>query len=89
METIVLSLFVTALKTAAILTLPIVVVVAAIGIAVGVVQTLVQVQDQNIAFAPKLIAVAILAAAGAPAALSLLQRLLLAAIQSMVALARA
>jgi flagellar biosynthesis protein FliQ len=57
-----------ALETAMLLCLPIVASVAITGVAVGMAQTIVQVQDQNVAFLPKLVVVALLTAiAGAPA----------------------
>jgi flagellar biosynthesis protein FliQ len=57
------ALFVAAMKTAALIALPAVATVAAIGVAVGIVQTIVQVQDQNVSFLPKLAAVGMMAAA--------------------------
>ena len=75
MEGIALTLYAAALKDAALLSLPIVGVVAAIGVVVGIVQTVVQVQDQNVAFAPKLIAVAVIVGAGGPAGLESLREL--------------
>ncbi|MBC5824904.1 MAG: flagellar biosynthetic protein FliQ [Candidatus Eremiobacteraeota bacterium] len=72
-----LSLYLHALQTALLIALPVVVLVAVIGVAVGLLQTVFQVQDQNVSFAPKLLGVAFLvAAAGAPA-LELLRKLLL------------
>jgi len=88
MERLVLALFVEALRTAAVLALPIVTVVALIGVLVGVAQTLVQVQDQNVAFAPKLAAVAALAAAAGPAAFAMLEALLVQAVATAARIAR-
>jgi len=77
-----LALFVKALVTALLLTLPLVGAVALIGVLMGVAQTIFQVQDQNVAFFPKLLGVAALAiVAGVPAA-ALLRALMLAAIAS-------
>lgn len=87
MESVALGLFAAALKDAALLALPIVGIVAAIGIIIGVVQTIVQVQDQNVAFAPKLAAVALIVAASGPAALDLLRELLVSAIEALPRLA--
>ena len=55
-----------ALETALMLCIPMVGAIAATGVLVGVAQTIVQVQDQNVAFLPKLLVVAlVLAVAGA------------------------
>jgi flagellar biosynthetic protein FliQ len=89
MERVALSLFVAALKSAAVLSLPVVCVVAAVGIMVGVVQTVVSVQDQNVSFAPKLAAVALLIAAGGPPAFTILRNLLATAIAALPHIARA
>ncbi len=85
MQSAALSLYLKALETALLLALPVVVLVALIGVIVGLVQTVVQVQDQNVSFAPKLVGVAlIIAAAGAPA-LEMLRKLL---VETMAALPR-
>ncbi|HLJ84317.1 MAG TPA: flagellar biosynthetic protein FliQ [Candidatus Eremiobacteraceae bacterium] len=57
------ALFAVAMKTAALIALPTVAAVAAVGVAVGIIQTIVQVQDQNVSFLPKLLAVGMMAAA--------------------------
>jgi len=58
----------TALQTALVLSLPLIAAVALIGVITGIAQTVVQIQDQNISFLPKLIGVAfIVAIAGTPA----------------------
>jgi len=88
MEGIALSLFVAALRDAALLSLPIVGIVAAIGVGVGIVQTIVQVQDQNVAFAPKLAAVAVIIGASGPAALELLRALFVLVIEALPGLGR-
>ena len=82
-----IALFTEALKVAAIIALPVVCGVAALGVIIGLVQTIVQVQDQNVAFAPKLAAVAGIAAIFGPAALGLLGRLLQTAVEAMPRLA--
>lgn len=57
-----------ALETALLLCIPLVAAIAATGVVVGMAQTVVQIQDQNVAFLPKLIVVALFSAlAGAPA----------------------
>jgi flagellar biosynthetic protein FliQ len=61
-----------ALETALMLCVPIVAAVAATGVVVGVAQTIVQVQDQNVAFLPKLIVVALVLTVGGAAGLALL-----------------
>lgn len=82
-----IALFTEALKTAAIVALPVVCGVAVLGVVIGLVQTIVQVQDQNVAFAPKLAAVAGIVAIFGPAALGLLSRLLETAAEAMPRLA--
>ena len=72
MSAAVQSLFALAMQTAALIAMPAVALVACIGIAVGIVQTIVQVQDQNVSFFPKLAAVAWAAVAFGPAALAAL-----------------
>ena len=84
-----LSLFTAALKTALELALPIVGVVAGVGVLIGVAQTVVQVQDQNVSFAPKLVAVALVVAAGGSTALGLLRQLFDTAIAALVHIAHA
>jgi flagellar biosynthesis protein FliQ len=86
-ESTVLSLFAAALKVTVLLALPAVCSVALIGVIVGVVQTIVQVQDQNIAFAPKLAAVAILLVIGGPPAFAMLRSLLATSVAAMVRVA--
>jgi len=87
MGTIALTLFTDALRDAAILALPVVGAVAAIGVVVGMIQTIVQVQDQNVSFAPKLAAVALIVGASGPAALELLRELLVASAAALPRLA--
>lgn len=88
MENVAIGLFAVALRDAALLSLPIVGIVAAIGIVVGVIQTIVQVQDQNVAFAPKIAVVAAAIAAGGPAALDVLRDLLLTVVGELPHIAR-
>lgn len=76
-----------ALETAALLTLPLVALVAVIGVVVGLVQTIVQIQDQNVSFLPKLAAVVFIAAVAAGPALALLRNLFAAAAASLPRLA--
>ena len=82
------SLFVAAMQTAALIAMPAVALVATIGVAVGIVQTIVQVQDQNISFFPKLTAIAWAAVVFGPAALALLVDLFETAARALPALAR-
>lgn len=61
-------MFAKALETAMLLCVPMVAAVAVTGVVVGMAQTIVQIQDQNVAFLPKIVVVAFLTAvAGAPA----------------------
>ena len=76
-----------AFRTALFLCAPIIVVVCFIGIAMGVLQTIVQVQDQNVAFAPKLLVLAVVVAVGAPTALAVLEQLLSSVIRALPSLA--
>ncbi len=83
MEETVVRLFVAALHVALVLAVPLVATVALIGIAVGVLQTVVQVQDQNVSFLPKLVAVAALLTIAGAAGLGLLVRLMTDAIAAL------
>lgn len=83
------ALFAAAMRTAALLAVPVVSVVACIGVAVGIVQTVVQVQDSNISFLPKLVAVGAMTAALGPAALALLIALFDDIVRALPSLARA
>jgi flagellar biosynthetic protein FliQ len=76
MEETAIQLFVAALQTALLLTLPMVGAVAVVGIIVGVAQTVVQVQDQNVSFLPKLAAIAALVTLAGFAGFGLLIRLM-------------
>jgi flagellar biosynthesis protein FliQ len=80
MEHAAIHLMARALETTLMLAVPLVAAVAVTGLAVGVMQTIVQVQDQNVAFLPKLLVVAVLVAtAGLPGLLLLARLLALAA----------
>lgn len=76
MEETAVRLFVMALEVALLLAVPLVAVVALVGIVIGVLQTVVQVQDQNVSFLPKLMAVAAVLSLGGATGLSLLVRLM-------------
>jgi flagellar biosynthetic protein FliQ len=82
-------LFGAAMQAALLIAMPVVALVACIGVAVGIAQTVVQVQDQNLAFFPKLVAVAWVAAALGPAALALLVELFATIARALPALANA
>ena len=88
MGSIALTLFTDAVRDAALLALPVVGAVAVIGVVVGILQTVVQVQDQNVAFAPKLAAVALMAGASGPAALEALRQLFATVVAALPGLAR-
>ena len=83
------SLFATAMQIAALIVMPAVALVACIGIAVGIVQTVVQIQDQNVSFFPKLVAIAGAAVMLGPAALAALVDLFQIVARALPALARA
>lgn len=89
MPAIAQSLFVAAMQTAALIAMPAVALVGCIGIGVGIVQTVVQVQDQNVSFFPKLIALAWAAAVFGPAAFAALVGLFEVVARDLPALARA
>ena len=88
MESIAISLMTQALRTAALIAMPAVIVVALVGVVIGILQTLVQVQDQNVAFAPKLGTIALLVSFAGPASFALLEALLAQAIQALPQIAR-
>ncbi|HZV78159.1 MAG TPA: flagellar biosynthetic protein FliQ [Candidatus Binatus sp.] len=76
MESTATHLLMRALQTIILIAIPCVAAVAVTGILTGAVQTIVQVQDQNVAFLPKLLVVALLIAlAGLPALMLLVQLL--------------
>lgn len=80
MEETAVRLFVMALEVALLLAVPLVAVVALVGIVIGVLQTVVQVQDQNLSFLPKLVAIAAVLSLGGATGLSLLVRLMVNAL---------
>jgi len=71
-----------ALETALMLCIPMVAAVASTGVIIGVAQTVVQVQDQNVAFLPKLLVVALIVTVAGTAGLALLIELFDAAVAS-------
>jgi flagellar biosynthetic protein FliQ len=78
-----MQLYDTALQTALVLALPVVALVAFIGVVTAIAQTVVGISDQNISFGPKLAAVAAVLAVGGMPALELLASLLRTAIMSL------
>ena len=88
MESIAISLMTESLNTAALIALPVVIAVALVGVVIGILQTVVQVQDQNVAFAPKLMAVALIISFAGPAALAIIRTLFITAIRTLPELAR-
>jgi flagellar biosynthesis protein FliQ len=88
MESIAISLMTESLNTAALIALPVVITVALVGVAIGVLQTVVQAQDQNVAFAPKLMAVALIVSFAGPSALDIVRALFITAIRMLPELAR-
>lgn len=88
MESIAISLMTESLDTAALIALPLVIAVALVGVVIGILQTVVQVQDQNVAFAPKLVAVALIVSFAGPAALAVIRTLFVIAIRTLPELAR-
>jgi len=88
MESVAISLMTQSLNAAALIALPVVIAVALVGVVIGVLQTLVQVQDQNVAFAPKLVTVALIVSFAGPAALGIVQTLLTTAIRALPEIAR-
>ena len=89
MGTLAIALFHRALLTAVLLMLPVVGAVALVGVLMGIVQTIVQIQDQNVAFAPKIALVAVLVILAGPTALSALRSLFTDAIALLPLLAHA
>ena len=78
-----MQLYGLALQTAMVLALPVVAAVACVGIVVSLVQTVLGIQDQNISFGPKIIAVAVMVGIGGLPGMAMLARLLLVAIASL------
>jgi flagellar biosynthetic protein FliQ len=79
MSGIFVDLFMRALLTTALLALPLVGLTAAAGVAVGLLQTILGIQDQNLSFGPKIAALAGALALGGMTALGLIEALLVAA----------
>ena len=76
-----------AMWTALVLTIPVIVAVAAVGILISLIQTALGVQDQNVSFAPKIAAVASLLAVGGTPGIALLAHLFSVAIHALPRLA--
>ena len=83
-----LALFDQAFRVTLLLALPIIGVVGAVGVVMGLLQTIVQIQDQNVAFGPKVAALAVLLSVGGMAGLRLLELLLQSVVQLLPLLAR-
>jgi flagellar biosynthesis protein FliQ len=81
------SLYIQTMQTALALAIPVVIVVGCVGVVVSLAQTIVGIQDQNLSFGPKIVALAVILAAGASSAVTLLDHLLLAAIAALPHLA--
>ena len=81
------SLYIQTMQTALALVIPVVVVVGLVGVFVSLAQTVVGIQDQNLSFGPKIVALAMILAAGASPAVALLAHLLRAAIAALPHLA--
>ena len=81
------SLYIQTMQTALALAIPVVIVVGCVGVVVSLAQTIVGIQDQNLSFGPKIVALAVILAAGASPAVTLLVHLLLAAIAALPHLA--
>jgi len=77
------SLYIQTMQTALVLAIPVVVVVGFVGVVVSFAQTILGIQDQNLSFGPKIMAVAVILAAGASPAVTLLAQLLIAAIAAL------
>ena len=89
MSEIAVYLFAQALMTAMKLSLPFVALVGGIGVIIAFLQAIVQIQDQNVAFGPKICAVAALLSAGGVTGLLMLQALLQQAADMLPRLAHA
>jgi flagellar biosynthetic protein FliQ len=82
------NLFVLALEAAALVTLPAIASVAAVGVVVGLAQSLTGVSDQNLSFGPKVAVIALIALLGGAPALALLETLAREAINALPYVAR-
>jgi len=76
-------MFAATLQTIVLIAVPVVAAVAVAGVITGVIQTIVQVQDQNVAYLPKLLVVVALIALAGSAALRLLEQLLHSAAEAL------
>jgi flagellar biosynthesis protein FliQ len=81
------SLYIQTMQTSLTLAIPVVAVIGCVGVIVSLAQTIVGIQDQNISFGPKIVALAAMIAFGGSAAFVLLARLLLAVIAALPRLA--
>jgi type III secretory pathway component EscS len=88
MSSLALFIYIQALMTALEIALPLVCVAAAVGVLVGLLQTLFQIQDQNVAFAPKLAGIAACVAVGGSTGFALLLSLFSTVVAAAVHLAR-
>lgn len=83
-----ITLFDQAFRVTLMLTIPVIAVVGCAGICMGLLQTLVQVQDQNVSFGPKIAALALLTSLAGMTALTLLQSLFQSVVNMLPLLAR-
>ncbi|MBV8364952.1 MAG: flagellar biosynthetic protein FliQ [Candidatus Eremiobacteraeota bacterium] len=83
MEHLAAHMFAATLQTIVLIAVPVVAAVAVAGVITGVIQTIVQVQDQNVAYLPKLLVVVALIALAGSAALRLLEQLLHSAAEAL------
>ena len=83
------ALFDQAFRVTLLLSLPVILMVGGIGIAMGLLQTILQIQDQNVSFAPKILALSLLIAVAGMTGLEALQTLLQTVMQLAPVLARA
>ncbi|HXW50895.1 MAG TPA: flagellar biosynthetic protein FliQ [Candidatus Acidoferrales bacterium] len=83
-----IDLYTMALATAALLALPVVALVALVGVLVGIAQTVLGISDQNVSFGPKIALVIAACAWGGPLAFSMLSALFRAAMQALPQLGR-
>ena len=87
MNPVAMELYGMAMRTALVLSLPVVGLVAIIGVFVAMIQTVVGISDQNISFGPKLAAVAAVLFVGGAPALGILVALLRTAVLTLPRLA--
>ena len=77
------SLYAQALAASLLLSLPVVAAVGLVGVVIGLLQTVIQIQDQNVSFGPKILVVAAMATGGGAMALTILVSLFQAAVASL------